>query len=62
MKKILTHAGKITIFLSTKISLKVAERSEAINAKRSFASKIKILTRSFASRFWLRFAQPFLAK
>jgi len=34
-------------------------------AKRSFASKyIKFLflTRSFASRFLLRFAQPFLAK
>jgi len=34
-------------------------------AKRSFASKIQIkniLTRSFASRFLLRFAQPFLAK
>ncbi len=43
----------------------MAERSEAKNAKRSFASKIKIrniLTRSVASRFLLRFAQPFLAK
>jgi len=43
----------------------MAERSEAKNAKRSFASKIKIqntLTRSFASSFLLCFAQPFLAK
>ena len=43
----------------------MAERSEAKSVKRSFASKIKvqnILTRSFASRFKLRFAQPFLAK
>ena len=43
----------------------MAERSEANSAKQSFASKyyIKIfLTRSFASRFKLRFAQPFLAK
>ena len=43
----------------------MAERSEAKSAKRSFASKIKIrfiLTRSLASRFWLRFAQQFLTK
>jgi len=43
----------------------MAERSEAKNAKRSFASKVKIrkiLTRSFASRYLLRFAQPFSAK
>jgi len=43
----------------------MAERSEAKNAKRSFASKyfkFSFLTRSFASRFWLRFAHPFLAK
>ena len=43
----------------------MAERSEAKSAKRSFASKIKIrdiLTRSFASRFQLRFAQLFLGK
>jgi len=41
--------------------LKMAERSKAKCAKRSFASKIKIsdiLTRGFASRFLLRFAQP----
>jgi hypothetical protein len=40
----------------------MAERGEAKSAKRSFASKIKILeilTRSFASRFLLRYAQPF---
>jgi len=43
----------------------MAERSEAKNAERNFASKFKIsniLTRSFASCFELRFAQPFLAK
>jgi len=43
----------------------MAERSEAKKAKRSFASKIKIsiiLTQSFASRFLLRFAKPFLGK
>ena len=43
----------------------MAERSEAKSAKRSFASKyfkFAFLTRSFASRFLLRFAQPFLAK
>jgi len=43
----------------------MAERSEAKSAKRSFASKyfkFLFLTRSFASRFLLRFAQPFLAK
>jgi len=47
------------------ILLYMAERSEAKNAKRSFASKIKIwniLTRSFASRFLLRFAQQFLIR
>jgi len=41
------------------------ERSEAKSAKRSFASKyfkFLFLTRSFASLFFLRFAQPFLAK
>jgi len=46
------------------MSLKMAERSEAKSAKRSFASKyfkFSFLTRSFASRFLLRFAQPFLA-
>ncbi len=45
-------------------SLKMAVRIDAKNAKRSFATKIKIrdiLTRSFASHFKLRFAQPFLA-
>ena len=43
----------------------MAERSEAKSAKRSFASKyfkFWFLTRSFASRFLLRSAQPFLAK
>jgi len=43
----------------------MAERCEAISAKRSFASKyfkFLFLTRSFASRFLLRFAQPFLAR
>ena len=43
----------------------MAERSEAKSAKRSFTSKIKIrdiLTRSFASRLYLCFVQPFLAK
>ena len=51
--------------MSIWISLKMAEQSEAKRAKRSFASKyfkIWLLTRSFASRFLLRFAQPFLAK
>jgi len=46
------------------MSLKMADRSEAKSAKRSFASKyfkFKFLARSFASRFLLRFAQPFLA-
>jgi len=41
----------------------MAERSKAKRAKLSFASKnIKFLflTRSFASRFWLRCALPFL--
>ena len=43
----------------------MAERSESKSTKRSFASKIKIrdiLTRSFASRFQLRYAQPLLTK
>jgi len=43
----------------------MAERSEAKSAKRRFATKylkILFLTRCFASRFLLRFAQPFLAK
>ena len=43
----------------------MAERSEAKRVKRSFASKyleIRFLTRSFASRFQLRYAQPFLAR
>jgi len=43
----------------------MAERSEAKSAKRSFVSKIEILdilTRSFASPFYLRYAQPFLSK
>ena len=56
---------KMTIKLSNLISLKVAERSEAKSAKQSFASKMnirKILTRSFASRFYLRYDQPFLSK
>jgi len=60
----LTLSGKMTNKLFSWISLKIAERSEAKSAKRSFASKIKIwnvLTRSFASRFLLRFAQPFLS-
>ena len=41
----------------------MAERSEAKSAKRSFASKyywFLFLTRSFASRLLLRFAQPFI--
>ena len=40
----------------------MAYRSETKSAKLSFASKIEILgisTRSFASRFQLRYAQPF---
>ena len=43
----------------------MAERSETQSAKRRFASKFKIygiLTRSYASRFLLRFAHPFFAK
>jgi hypothetical protein len=43
----------------------MAERSEAKSAKRSFASKIitrDILTRSSASRYSLRYAQPFFEK
>ena len=43
----------------------MAERCEAKGGERSFASKnfyFSFLTRSFASRFLLRFAQPFLAK
>ena len=58
----LTLAGTATNFLSTSISLKTAERSEVESAKRSFASKFinfYFMTRSFASRFQLRFAQPF---
>ena len=38
----LTLAGKVTNKLSTRILLKMAERSEAKSAKQSFASKIKI--------------------
>jgi hypothetical protein len=38
----LTLAGKVTNKLSTSVSLKMAERSEAKSAKRSFSSKIKI--------------------
>ena len=56
---ILTPAGKVTNKLSNWISLKLAERSEATSAKRSFASKhfkFSFLTRSFASRFLLRSA------
>jgi hypothetical protein len=43
----------------------MADRSEAKSAKQSFASKLKILdilTRSFASRFALCYAPPFLVK
>ena len=43
----------------------MAKLNEAKNAKRSFASeylKILFLKRSFASRFKLRYAQPFFAK
>jgi len=43
----------------------MAERSESITAKRSFASKLKRwdnLTQIIASRFLLRFAQQFLTK
>ena len=57
---IFTLAGKVSIL----ISVKWLKRSEAKSAKRSFALKIKIqniLTRSFASRFKLRYAQPILA-
>jgi len=36
---ILTLAGKVTNLLSASVSLKMAERSEAKSAKRSFASK-----------------------
>ena len=58
-------AGKVTYKLSDSVWLKMAERSEAKSTKRSFASKyfkFLFLLRSFASRFLLRFAQPFLAK
>jgi len=47
-----------------KVSI-IFERSEAKSAKQSFASKsyeFIFMTRSFASRFFLRYAQPFLAK
>ena len=43
----------------------MAERSEAKSAERSFSSKIRlkdILMRRFASRYWLRYVQIFLAK
>ena len=40
--KSLTPAGKVTNFLSSLFKLKMAERSEAKSAERSFASKIKI--------------------
>jgi hypothetical protein len=43
----------------------MAERSEAKRAVRSLATEkvqFLFLTRSFASRFWLRYAPPFLAK
>lgn len=36
----LTPAGKVTNWLSTEFSLEIAEGSEAISAKQSFASKI----------------------
>jgi len=39
LSTILTLAGKVTNKLSTSVSLKMAERSEANRAKRSFASK-----------------------
>ena len=64
-RKGLTPAGKVTSKLSTSFSLKLTQRSEAKSAKRSFASKylkFLFLTRSFASRFQLHFAQPILAK
>jgi len=61
----LTLAGKVTNLFSSSVSLKISERSEVKSAKRSFALKyslFRFLTRSFASRFLLRYAQPFLAK
>ena len=39
---LLTFARKVTNYLSTSISLKMAKRSEAKSAKRNFSSKIKI--------------------
>jgi hypothetical protein len=45
----LTLARKATNFLSTLISLKMAEYSEAKSAKRSWASKIKIFLASLRS-------------
>ena len=58
---VLTLAGNVTILMSTKTSLKMAERSEDKSSKRSFASKYVILkfkylkflvlAQSFASRF-----------
>ena len=43
LELLLTLAGKMTIYLFTFILLKMAERSEAKSAKRSFASKISFI-------------------
>jgi len=54
---VFTLAGKVANYLCSSISLKTAERSEAKGAKQRFASKyllFEFLTRSFASRSWLR--------
>jgi len=52
-------------FFQNKFDQKWLSEAKLKSAKRSFASKyfkFLFLTRSFASRFQLRFAQPFLAK
>jgi len=59
---LLTLSGTVTNKLFTLVSIKIADHGEASSARRSFVSKIKIrdmLTRSFAWRLKLRFAQPF---
>ena len=58
MLKILTLEDSLSQILAILKYLKVAEHSEAISAKRSFASRDQesnILTRSFASRYDLAF-------
>ena len=65
LKKSLTPAGKVTNKLSTFISPKIAERSKAKSAKRSFTSKnnksnFQLRAFSFASFLLSNFEQNYL--